>query len=103
MYGYGIIGQYIVHDRSDGVTLPAHKRCSGGTTHVETSYGYTVLDMPESVKGNDIADILAGKATITCGLRLGRSEVLRSFRHYLRAQSQEHHTIDRLEERERGA
>ena len=37
-------------------------------------------------------------------LRLGRSEVLRSLRHYLRAQSQVHHTIDRLEERgqERG-
>ena len=32
------------------------------------------------------------------GLRLGRSEVLRSLRHYLRARSQEHHTIDRFEE-----
>ena len=49
------------------------------------------------VKGNDRADRLAGKATITDGLRLGRSEVLRSLRHYLRAQSQEHHTIGRLE------
>ena len=29
------------------------------------------------VKGNDRADRLAGKATITCGLRLRRSEVLR--------------------------
>ena len=48
------------------------------------------------VKGNDRADRLAGKATITGGLRLGRPEVLR---HYLRAQSQGHHTIDRLEER----
>ena len=44
-------------------------------------------------------DRMAGKATITGGLRLGRSEVLRSLRHYLRAQSQGHHTIDRLEER----
>ena len=34
----------------------------------------------------------------TSGLLLGRSEVLRSLRHYLRAQSQEHHTTDRLEE-----
>ena len=36
---------------------------------------------------------------------LGRSEVLRSLRHYLRAQSQGHHTINRLEERgvERGS
>ena len=36
---------------------------------------------------------------------LERSEMLRSLRHYLRAQSQGHHTIDRLEERgvERGS
>ena len=57
------------------------------------------------VKGNDRADRLAGKATLTSGLLLGRSEVLRSLRHYLLAQSQGHHTIDRLEERgvERGS
>ena len=57
------------------------------------------------VKGNDRADRLAGKATLTNGLLLGRSEVLRSLRHYLRAQSQEHHTADRLEEKgvERGS
>ena len=30
---------------------------------------------------------------------VGRSEVLRSLRHYMRAQSQGHHTIDLLEER----
>ena len=51
------------------------------------------------VKGNDRADRLAGKAILTSGLLLGRSEVLRSLRHYLRAQSQGHHTTDRLEER----
>ena len=51
------------------------------------------------VKGNDRADRLAGKATITSGLLLGRYEVLRSLRHYLRVQSQGHHTIDRLEDR----
>ena len=50
------------------------------------------------MKGNDRADRLAGKATLTSGLLLGRSEVLRSLRHYLRAQSQDHHTVDRLEE-----
>jgi len=57
------------------------------------------------VKGNDRADRLAGKAAITSGLLLGRSEVLMSLRHYLRAQSQGYHTIDRLEERgvERGS
>ena len=51
------------------------------------------------VKRNDRADRLAGKASLTSGLLLGRSEVLMSLRHYLRAQSQGHHTIDRLEER----
>ena len=39
------------------------------------------------------------------GFLLERSEALRSLRHYLRAQSQGHDTIDRLEERgvERGS
>ena len=57
------------------------------------------------MKGNDRADRLAGKATLTSGSLLGRSEVLRSLRHYLRAQSQGHHTVDRPEERnvERGS
>ena len=57
------------------------------------------------VKGNDRADRLAGKATPTSGLPLQRSEMLRSLRHYLRARSQGHHAIDRLEERgvERGS
>ena len=54
---------------------------------------------------SDRTDRLAGKAALTSGLLLGRSEVLRSLRHYLSAQSQGHHTIDRLEERgvERGS
>ena len=57
------------------------------------------------VKGKDRADRLAGKATFTSSLLFGRSEVLRSLRHYLRAQSQGRHTIDRMEERgvERGS
>ena len=57
------------------------------------------------VKGNDRTDRLAEKAALTSGLLLGRSQVLRSLRHYLRAQSQGHQTIDRLEERgvERGS
>ena len=50
------------------------------------------------MKGNDRADRLAGKATLTSGLLLGRSEVLRSLRRYLQAQNQGHHTIDRLEQ-----
>ena len=58
-----------------------------------------------AVKGNDRPDRLMDKATITSGLRLGRSEALRSLRHYLRAQSQGHRTTDRLEARgvERGS
>ena len=51
-------------------------------------------------KGNYRADTLAGKATITSGLLFGRSEVLRSLRHYLLAQSQGRHTIYLLEERD---
>ena len=51
------------------------------------------------VKGNDRADRLVGKATLRSGLLLRRSEVLRSLRHYLQAQSQGHHSIDCLEER----
>ena len=51
------------------------------------------------VKVNDRVNRLAGKASLTKGLLLGRSEVLRSLKHYLGAQSQGHHTIDRLEER----
>ena len=54
------------------------------------------------VKGSDRADRLAGESNRhTSGLRLGRSEVLRSLRHYVRAQSQGHHTVDRPEDRER--
>ena len=57
------------------------------------------------VKVNDRADRLAGKAVLTSGLLQGRSELLRSLRHYLQAQNQGHHTIDLLEERgvERGS
>ena len=65
-----------------------------------------VLPGHAGMKGNDREDRLAGKATtITNGLRLRRSEVLRSLRHYLRVQNQGHHTFDRLEERgvERGS
>ena len=35
------------------------------------------------VRGHDRADILVSKATLTSGLLLRRSEVLRSLRHYL--------------------
>ena len=69
------------------------------------SYCNDEVDYIEPREGNDRADRLAGKAIPQNGLLLGRSGVLRSSRHYLRAQIQGHHTIDRLEERgvERGS
>ena len=51
------------------------------------------------VKGNDRADRLASKATITTGLPLWRHKVLRGLRRYVQTQRQGHHTIDRLDER----
>ena len=51
------------------------------------------------VKRNGRADRLSGKATLPSGLLLGSSEVLRSLRHYLRIQSQGHHTTVRLQQR----
>ena len=53
------------------------------TSTFENSCGCTA-----GVKGNDRAARLASKATLTSGLLLGRSEVLRNLRHYLQAQSQ---------------
>ena len=50
-------------------------------------------------KRNALADRLAGEATCMSSLRLGRSRMLRSLRHYPQAQSQGHHIIDRPEER----
>ena len=41
-------------------------------------------------KENDRADSLEGKATLTSGLLLVRSEMLRNLRHCQRAQSQRH-------------
>ena len=63
------------------------------SSHIDTSPGHSLC-----------TGWLAGgqdKAAITSGLHLGRSEVLRNLRRYLRAQSQGH-TIDRLEERGMG-
>lgn len=52
-------------------------------------------------QGNNGADMQPGgkKTNITNGLRLGSSEVLRSSRHHQGAQSQRHHSIDRVERR----
>ena len=67
----------------------------------------TVETVTEQIgwRANDRTNRLEGKATLTSGLFLGRAELLRSLSHYLRAQSQGHHAIDRLEERgeERGS
>ena len=51
------------------------------------------------MKRNDWANGVVGKAAITCGLCLRGSDMLRSLRHYLCAQSQGHHIINQQEER----
>ena len=67
--------------------------------HPPSQTPVAVLSWTGRIKGGDPVKRLGDSATITSVLGLGRSEVLRSLRHYLRAQSQEPHTIDRLEER----
>ena len=66
--------------------------CTGNDSHpVKTPGMYRAGQA--GVEQNDRADRMAGE------VRLGRSEVLRSLRHYLQAQSRGHRTIDRLEDR----
>ena len=57
------------------------------------------------VKGNDRTDRHAKQPSQVACFSKDQCEMLRSLRHYLRAQSQGHHTIDRQEERgvERGS
>ena len=87
-----------------------------GTIHSEWAHALRKINLGKitwmycpghaGVKGNERADRLAGSATVTTGLTLGRSEVLRQLRNILRAQSPpQHHSIDRLAERgiERGS
>ena len=57
--------------------------CRWSTSNFKNSCGYRYA----GVKGNDRADRLEGKATITSDLCLGRSEVMRNLRQYLRAQA----------------
>ena len=63
--------------------------------HASTFENSSGFDMPVRVNGNDRADRLAGKSTHHKWLACRK--MLRSLIHYLRAQSQGHHTIDRLE------
>ena len=65
----------------------------------------TALDMLERREMTERIDWLPKQPSQINGFLLGRSEAFRSLRLYLRAQSQEHYTIDRLEERgvERGS
>ena len=81
--------------RQTGGQSSYHKRLTSLKTE-QTDWRAKQLSQ-EAYVSEDRADRLAGKAAITRGLRLSRSEVLWSLRHYLRAQSQGHHTIDRLE------
>ena len=80
--------------------VPRHAACISqcSTSSFENSCGYAALDMPESREISDRADSLAGKPTTTSSLRLKRSDVLRSLKHCLLAQSLGHHSIDCLEE-----
>ena len=50
------------------------------------------------VQGNERADWLAGRAKVTDGLKLGRSDVIRNLRRHLQ-ENYRHHTVDRLKER----
>ena len=60
----------------------------------------TVVALTSRSEGKGPSRYTGGQSNcLRNGLLLGRSKVLRSLRHYLRAQSQRHHTIDRLEER----
>ena len=71
----------------------------------ENSCGCTSYPAHAGVKGIDLANKLSGKAATISNLRLRRSEVLRSLKHYMWAQSQGHRTIDHQEKRsvERGS
>ena len=87
----------------DEVTL---RQCPQSTTFEERGELKQIrTEIPLLTSLTPYICIRRGKSTVTSGLHLGRSEVLRSLRHYLRAQSRGHHTSDRLEERgvERGS
>ena len=61
----------------------------------EDSCECTVLGIPEwRAEMSARADRLVGKTAIESGLRVERSEVLRSLRHYLLTQSQGHHATN---------
>ena len=79
--------------------------CQWPISTLGISWRCAALDMPEWREMTEQIIILASKATFESGLLLEISEVLRSLRHYLRAQSQGHCTVDILEERgvERGS
>ena len=72
--------------------------CQWSTPTFENSRRCTALSIPEWKETTEQIDWRAKHAIIKSGLHLGRSEVLRSLRHYLRAQSRGHHTINRLQE-----
>ena len=69
-------------------------QCSKSTFII--SFGYIVFDMPRWVEMTEQID---WRGTVISGLRFRKSEVLRSLRFYLLAQSHGHHTVDRLEGR----
>ena len=52
------------------------------------------------VSGNERADRLASTADFTSALQLGRAKVLRGLKNFLDMDRPQHHSIDRLKERE---
>ena len=87
--------------RHDTVAALGHNRCHCWLSPF--SLFSSLFPQPPGTTTATITIIII--ITLTSGSLLGRSEVLRSLRHYLRAQSRGHHSTDRLEERgvERGS
>ena len=93
---------HITRDRASGtgwedckdVQVSVDTLTSHTHTHTHTHRGvFAVAVLITRVKGNDQADRLVGKATITSGLCLERSEVLRILRYALQTPIQGHHTV----------
>ena len=85
--------------RSQYLGMQINMFCLASLIHLRYCVCSITLSKPNRMQANDRADRLAGKAAITSGLRLGISDVLKSWRHCLQAQSQGHRSPE--EERSR--
>ena len=94
-----LVGVLLLVGVLTGLAAAAGKpMCQWLTFTFENSCAYTSPGHA-GMKENARADRPVGKATLTSGLLLGRSEALRSLRHHLPAQSQGRHNVVCLEER----